>query len=92
MRVLESDGFVATCERRGDRRRVSLALIGEVAIGDHVLVHVDTALRVLDQREAELVDDAIRGLEAAASGEPLDGFFADLDREPALPLHLRGDR
>ncbi len=90
MQVLERDGASALCERGEDRRRVSLALVGVVEPGTHVLVHVDTALRVLDADEAALVDDAIRCLEAANEGRSIDGFFADLsNREPALPPHLQ---
>lgn len=90
MRILERDGFFAVCERRGERRRVSLALLGDVPVGDYVLVHVDTALRVADADEVARVEDALACLEAAADGRPLDGFFRDLEREPELPPHLRG--
>jgi hydrogenase expression/formation protein HypC len=90
MQVLEQDGATALCERRGERRRVSIALVGDVLPGTHVLVHVDAAIRVLDAEEAALVDDAILCLEAAREGRAIDGFFADLTgREPELPAHLR---
>lgn len=90
MQVVEADGATALCARREDRRRVSLALVGDVAIGAHVLVHGDAAIRLLDEDEAALVDDAIRCLEAARDGGPIEGFFADLTgREPELPPHLR---
>lgn len=89
MQVLEHDAATALCERRGERRRVSLALVGDVKRGAHVLVHVDTAIRVLDVEEAALVDDAIACIEAANDGRSTDGFFADLAREPELPPHLR---
>ncbi|HSO33475.1 MAG TPA: HypC/HybG/HupF family hydrogenase formation chaperone, partial [Labilithrix sp.] len=90
MQVLEHDGTSALCERRGERRRVSLLLVGDVARGTHLLVHVATAIRVLDAEEAALVDDAVRCLEAASEGRPIDAFFSDLtSREPELPPHLR---
>ena len=90
MRVLEQDGVTALCERWGVRRRVSLLVVGDVAPGAHLLVHIDTAVRVLDVEEAALVDDALRGLEAALDGRPLDPYFSDLEgRAPELPPHLR---
>lgn len=90
MQVLEHDGASALCERRGEQRRVSLALIGDVAIGSFVLVHVETAIRAIDAEEAALVDDALRCLEAVSQGLPIDAFFGDLTgREPELPPHLR---
>ncbi len=55
-----------------------------------MLVHIDTAIRVLDAEEARLIDDALKGLEAAMRGENFDALFADLiDHEPQLPEHLR---
>lgn len=93
MKVLEHDGFVALCERGVEQRRVSLALLGHVPVGACVLVHVDTALRVLDDDEAAKVEDALLCLEAIDMGGSPDGFFADLvGREPELPPHLREPR
>ena len=90
MQVLEHDGSTALCERRGEQRRVSLALVGDVALGSFVLVHVETAIRAIDADEAALVDDALCCLEAVSEGRPIDSFFADLTgREPELPPHLR---
>lgn len=90
MEILEHDGFVAVCARGDERRRVSLALLGEVPKGAHVLVHIDLALRVLEPGEAARIEDALCGLEAIIDGRSPDAFFADLDREPVLPPHLRG--
>jgi hydrogenase expression/formation protein HypC len=90
MRIVEGDEVSALCVREDDRRRVSLLLIGAQEPGTQVLVHIDTAIRVLDAQEAQLIDDALRGLEAALRGESFDRAFADLiDREPQLPEHLR---
>jgi hydrogenase expression/formation protein HypC len=90
MTVISSDGFTALCERRAERRRVSTALIGEVAVGDQLLVFIDNAVRRLDPDEARQIDDALDGLAAAMEGRPFEHLFADLiDREPELPAHLR---
>ncbi len=90
MRIIEGDEVSALCARDDDSRRVSMLLIGAQEPGTQVLVHIDTAIRVLDAQEARLIDDALRGLEAALRGESFDALFADLiDREPQLPRHLR---
>jgi hydrogenase expression/formation protein HypC len=90
MMVLEADEHFASCERRGERRRVSLMLVGAVPAGTQVLVHIDAAVRVLDAAEAGLIDDALDGVEAALDGRPFEHLFADLiDREPELPDFLK---
>ena len=90
MRIVEGDEVSALCVRDEDSRRVSMLLIGAQEPGTQVLVHIDTAIRALDAHEARLIDDALRGLDAALRGESFDRLFADLiDREPQLPEHLR---
>jgi hydrogenase expression/formation protein HypC len=90
MRIVEGDEVSALCARGDAARRVSMLLVGAQEPGTRVLVHIDTAIRVLDAREAQLIDDALRGLEAALRGESFEALFADLiDREPQLPEHLR---
>jgi len=90
MTVVEGDAFEALCDRRGERRSVSMALVGAQAAGTKVLVHVGTAVRVLDPLEAAQIDDALDAVEKALAGENVDHLFADLvDREPQLPEFLR---
>ena len=90
MRILEGDEISALCARGDEQRHVSMLLIGAQPPETHVLVHIDTAIRVLDAGEARLIEDALKGLEAAMRGENFDSLFADLiDREPQLPEHLR---
>lgn len=90
MRIVEGDEISALCARGDETRRVSLLLLGPQEPGAQVLVHIDTAIRVLDAQEARLIEDALLGLEAALRGENFDSHFADLiDREPQLPEHLR---
>lgn len=43
----------ATVDLGGVRRRISLALVDDVAVGDYVIVHVGYALNRLDPAEAE---------------------------------------
>jgi hydrogenase expression/formation protein HypC len=65
MRVLESDGFTALCERSGERRRVNVMLLEEAPAGVCVLVHVNNAVRLLDEEEAMLIDEALNELARA---------------------------
>ena len=55
--------------REDETRRVSMMLLGAQPVGTLVLVHIDTAIRVLDALEAKQIDDALKGLEAAMRGE-----------------------
>lgn len=90
MTVLDGDAFTAACARGETVRRVSMMLVGAQVPGTSVLVHVDSAVRVLDPAEAEAIDRALDGLAAALDGRAFDHLFADLvDREPELPAHLR---
>ncbi len=90
MTILESDDAGAICDRRGVRHHISLLLLGAQTPGTKVLVHLDTAIRVLETDEAQLIDDALDGLAAAVEGRDFEHLFADLiDREPQLPEHLR---
>ncbi len=89
MRIVKTDGVSATVEGCGDRREVSLLLVGEQAVGTALLVHRGNAVRVLPEDEVPLLEQALSGLAAAIEGRPLDGYFDDLEREPQLPLHLQ---
>lgn len=92
MTIVETDGISARCTFNGEERQVSMLLLSNPPVGSKVLVYIDTAIRLLDEEEARLIADAIRGLGAALQGENCDRFFADLiDREPQLPEHLRLD-
>ncbi len=46
------DGAMARVDVSGARKTVSTALVGEVAVGDYLLVHVGYALGRVDQEEA----------------------------------------
>jgi len=91
MRIVESDGVTALVEGQGGvRRRVSLLLVGEPPVGTAVLVHVETAVRVLSEDEVPLLEAALAAADAAARGEPWEHLMTDLiDRVPSLPDHLQ---
>ena len=90
MTVLEGDDYVALCEWRGETQRVSMLLIGAQLVGAKVLVHLGSAVRLLDDLEATQIDDALNAVQEALEGKNVDHRFADLiDREPQLPDFLR---
>ncbi|WP_416798744.1 HypC/HybG/HupF family hydrogenase formation chaperone [Ciceribacter azotifigens] len=92
MRVVTGNDFVAQCERHGAIASISMMLVGVQPPGTHVLTHLGSAIRVLDDEEARAIDDALAGLAEAVEGRDFDSLFADLlDREPELPAHLRGE-
>lgn len=88
--ILEGDAFESLCERRGETQRVSMLLIGAQPAGAKVLVHLGSAVRLLDDLEASQIDDALDAVQEALEGKNVDHRFADLiDREPQLPVFLR---
>lgn len=89
MQIISVDGLAARCKAGERTEPVSLALTGPLAAGDHVLVHLGSAIRRLDEDEAHLISDALEAVAAAAEGRPFDHLLQDLiDREPQLPPGL----
>ncbi len=80
MRVIESDGFTALCEGRAGQRRINVMLIEGAEPGAWVLTHVGNAVRLLEEEEASQINEALDALAAALNGDPVDGYFADLQR------------
>ena len=66
-RVVELVGDDAIVELAGVRKRISLALVDGIAIGDYVIVHVGFALTRLDPDEAKRTLDAFA--EAGIQGD-----------------------
>lgn len=71
MRVISSADGMAECEGRGERRRVRMALVGEVPVGEQVLVFLDSAIERLDAERAAEIEAALDLLQAALHGEQL---------------------
>ncbi len=65
MRIIESNGYTALCERHGERRRVNVMLIEEAQVGAWVLIHINNAVRLLDEEEASLIGEALEELAQA---------------------------
>lgn len=93
MRIDEVSGLMARCSADGASESVDLSLVPEAKVGDHVLVFLGAARRLLEEEEARLMAEALASLSALMAGEAdqaaIDEAFSDLtSREPALPPHL----
>ena len=95
MRVVSGNEYSAVVERGDERRTVSMMLVGEVPVGTAVLVHINSAVRVLEEDEAADIEGAVAGLEASARGEPVDAYFAGLvasERVEANPVEALAEK
>ncbi len=92
MQVLSGADGCAVCEGRGHRESLDLMLVGDQPAGTWLLAFRGAAVRVLSADEARQTNGALDALEAVLAGnDDIDAHFADLlDREPALPDHLKG--
>ncbi len=68
--VIEISGEDALVDLGGIRKRVSLMLVDDVAVGDYVIVHVGFALTRLDRDEAQESLALLREGLAAAGAAP----------------------
>lgn len=80
----------AVCEGRGERRRVTTALVGAVAPGDWLLVFLGDAHERIDAKRATEVNDALDLVLGAMQGRSADGDagFALPSRMSAQQLRL----
>jgi hydrogenase expression/formation protein HypC len=62
----------ALCAGRGETRRVSTALVGEVVHGEWLLVFIDSAQERIDAQRAAEINATLDLLQTAMSGGPLD--------------------
>jgi len=69
MRLIERDDVDGTVELDGVRRTVSLMLLPEAAVGDHVLIHAGYAIAAIDETEAAETLELLR--QVADAMEPL---------------------
>ncbi len=80
MKLIERGEFDGVVELDGVRRRISLMLLPEAEVGDHVLVHTGYAIGRVDEREAEellalfrrYADEGIREFGEAPGEDPGD--------------------
>ncbi len=60
MKLVERTEFEGIVELDGVRRRVSLMLLPDAEVGDHVLVHTGYAIGKVDEREAAEILELFR--------------------------------
>ena len=53
MKIIETDGNIATLEVDGITTRANVSLIEHAAPGDYVIIHAGFAIECLDEKEAE---------------------------------------
>lgn len=81
LQVLRIDGRHAECVGRDERRRIDLALVGEVRPGDWLLVFLDAARECISAERAAEVQAALDLVTAA-----LGGHAPAVDADPGFPL------
>ncbi|GAB2941965.1 HypC/HybG/HupF family hydrogenase formation chaperone [Aquaspirillum soli] len=92
MQVVAVNAGLALCQREDQsQHQIDLSLVGQVEVGDWVLVFTGAAMEVISPERAQQIQQALSGLAALLRGEALpDEAFADLcHREPQLPPHLQ---
>lgn len=72
MQVLATDPGHASCAGRGETRRVRTALVGDVAVGDWLLVFIDSAQEVLSPQRAQEINATLDLLQRALHGDASD--------------------
>jgi hydrogenase expression/formation protein HypC len=67
MKIKSVDGFAAVCEAKGIEREISLFMLQgeEIAVGDHVLVHVGYAIQKVSEEDARLTWELFDEIEHA---------------------------
>lgn len=87
MQAKAVDGHFAICEGRGEQRRINTALIGQVCVGDWLLVFLNDARERIDEERAREVNAALDLVLSAMHGEDHNGRV-DFD----LPSHVSADQ
>jgi len=68
MELVEKQGVEGTVELGGVRRKVSLALVDDAQVGDHVLVHAGYAIAKVDAEEARETLELLSQIGGSAPG------------------------
>ncbi|MHA1733518.1 MAG: HypC/HybG/HupF family hydrogenase formation chaperone [Promethearchaeota archaeon] len=69
-KVLEIDGPRAVCDFNGIRRKVTVALLPGVEVGQYVIVHAGCAISVMDEEEARQSIEAFEEFGDTAGIDP----------------------
>lgn len=84
MCVLAVEPGHALCEGRGETRRVRTTLLGEVMLGEHLLIFLDSARERLDPARAAEIDATLDLLQAVMA-LPAEHELAPADPGFVLP-------
>jgi hydrogenase expression/formation protein HypC len=71
MKVTKIDYPMAEAEAKGVKRSISLMLLPEdsVKVGDYVMVHVGSAIEVIEEKEAKKIWEALDQVVKAVEGQ-----------------------
>lgn len=69
MKLVKKDGWQGEVELKGVRRIVSLMLLEEADVGDHLLIHAGYAIGKVDEEEARSVLEGLEQMAAVSEGE-----------------------
>ncbi len=76
MKLIKRDEFEGTVELDGIRRSISMMLLPEAEVGDHVLVHAGYAIGTINEEEAaktlELLREYADAMEDLGAPRPED--------------------
>ena len=79
MQVVEAGFGSALCRYEDEMRRIDTMLVGAVEPGDWLLVYIDAAREIIDEKTALQIRDALQALDLVMEGETeVDHLFADL--------------
>ena len=88
LRVIAVSPGRAVCEGRGELREVETALVGDCAVGDWLLVFIDSARERITPERAREVNGALdllqRAMQGAAQGDDAMPFAPDFDLPSAM--------
>jgi hydrogenase expression/formation protein HypC len=77
MTVVDTDPGHATCQWRGEHRRVDTALVGDCVPGDRLLVFIDSARERLDAARAAEIEATLELLALAFAGDAIGAAGAE---------------
>jgi hydrogenase expression/formation protein HypC len=86
MQVRRVEPGHAVCDGRGEQRRVRTALVGEVALGDWLLIFIDSAQQRLSAQRAAEIDAVLDLVQDALAGQ---AACPDAAAAPAFELPSR---
>ncbi|SHL10173.1 Hydrogenase maturation protein HypC [Desulfatibacillum alkenivorans DSM 16219] len=72
-KLIEMDNGMGTVDAGGVRKKISLLLLEDAALGDYILVHAGFGIQKLDEKQAEeslaLLREAVTEVEARYKNE-----------------------